>query len=289
MLANYHPHFAQRPPSVEGVARVYHYTSIEGARSIISARQLWASNLHYMNDYTEYTHGIETAQVILRRLAGWTPRYSVLRGAADYMERMRMRHIFATSFCESSDLLSQWRGYADGGMAFGFLHDDLVQATSSQKFHLYKCIYKESEKEEITTKFIDMVCAPNVEITGDSESAAANLGEILLLVCAFFKDESFQEEQEWRLISQTALGAYDGKRGFRTRGKELIPYYKVDLGPPSTTDHNGNACRPFDEMVAGPRSSASDKALLASAFMDLCLLERIRCTTVRSSKIPYRM
>ena len=290
MLSIHHPHFAHRPPSDEGVARVYHYTTVEGARSIIAGRQLWASNLHYMNDYTEYTHGIEAMQHLLHRMAHeakGSERSAVLIEAASYINQMRTRHIFATSFCESDDLLSQWRGYADGGVAIGFIHDDLVQATLGQQFHLYKCIYTAEEKEEIGRRFIEAGCSPDT--LENREKAVENLvGEILLLICAFFKHESFWEEQEWRLVSQTAFEAYDEKRGFRTRGRDLIPYYKVALGPHRAVDHNGNACLPFDEMVAGPRASDSDKRQLADAFMYLCFRERVRCTTVRLSRIPDR-
>jgi hypothetical protein len=81
MLSSFHPHFAQRPPSKEGVARVYHYTTVEGARSIITGRELWASNLHYMNDYTEYAHGIEVMKHLLHRMAQeakWSERSAIL-------------------------------------------------------------------------------------------------------------------------------------------------------------------------------------------------------------------
>ena len=74
-VSSHHPHFAHRPPSDEGVARVYHYTTVEGARSIIAGRELSGRHtFHYMNDYTEYTHGIEAMQHLsigwLRRLRG---------------------------------------------------------------------------------------------------------------------------------------------------------------------------------------------------------------------------
>jgi Protein of unknown function (DUF2971) len=219
----------------------------------------------------------------------WSEWSSILIEAAAYILRMESRHIFGACFCEEGDLLSQWRGYADGGIAISFIYDSLSQIVNPQGFHLYKCNYDDKEQEAISRHFIEKVCSDDRPKAEETEHFIGNLGEILLIVSAFFKNKAFKEEQEWRLVSKGAIGSYDGRRGFQARGKNLVPYCKVDLGSKDPKkDHNGHDCLSFDEMIAGPRNSRRDYKLLADAFTYLCFSKKIRCVTVRESQIPYR-
>jgi hypothetical protein len=167
MLESYHSHFSARPKLRDGesVARVYHYTSVSGAMGIVGDRQLWASNVHYMNDYTEYKHGIDIVQhelAHLAQLSAWQDKRELLTTAREYMGRMIIRHIFASSFSEKHDALSQWRGYAGGGISIGFLFDDLVDVGSRQNFHLVKCVYSREEKSNIARAFIQLGCRTEI-------------------------------------------------------------------------------------------------------------------------------
>ena len=167
-----------------------------------------------------------------------------------YCLQSRHRHIFATSFCESDDLLSEWRGYADGGIAIGYIHDVLVRATSGQQFHLHKCIYTTEDKEEIGRRFIETGCSP--DNLGNREKITEKLAETLLLICAFFKDESFREEQEWRLVSQNAFGAYDEKRGWSaaaTTSLAVIPLHS-SAGLPNAVQRLRRGLRDVRDRIA---------------------------------------
>jgi hypothetical protein len=141
LLSNYHHYYGAQPKLQEGETKrhLYHYTSIQGAQGIVGERELWASNIHYMNDYTEYTHGIDIMIGELRALASdpsWSSRAAILTKTGLYIDRMRTRHIFATSFSERDDALSQWRGYAAGGICLGFLFGARTTVARPQNFHL---------------------------------------------------------------------------------------------------------------------------------------------------------
>jgi hypothetical protein len=242
-----------------------------------------------MNDNTEYIHGIEVMQGVLKAMTaedGWKDKASLLLRASDYIDRMRTRHIFSVSFCEDGDLLSQWRGYGDGGMTIGFRYNDLTQVAIRERFDLHKCVYSHEEKMGISRTFIEAGYPPYA--VSNEEQALAVLGETLLTGCAFFKHAAFAEEREWRLVSISPPHEYDKKRGFRARGRQLIPYYRIPLGPPTGTDINGNARYGFDEMYVGPSAFEADKVRLSEAFGYLCFNERVSCDTIRMSRIPYR-
>ena len=290
MLADHHAHFAKRPPpGDDGINRVYHYTSIDVARSIISGKSLWASNVHYMNDYVEYKHGIEIMQRVLRELQSnpaWNSRAPVLREVESYLPRMERRHIFAACFCESDDLLSQWRGYANDGVALGFKYDELSAAMAG--FNLAKCAYHEADKLDIARTFISL-SLPNPNAPGITVAdEAARVGEILLGIVPFFKDAHFEEEQEWRLVSQYTVGAYDSQRGFRAKGRDLIPYIKLSFNNPTGKNSDGHDMLPLDRAMTGPRRSAEDKTSITEAFQYLFFSEKIAWTKIDVSGIPFR-
>jgi hypothetical protein len=45
---------------------VYHYTTAEGLKGIIESRCLWATNVNFLNDVSEYNHGM---QILKERFA----------------------------------------------------------------------------------------------------------------------------------------------------------------------------------------------------------------------------
>jgi hypothetical protein len=161
----------------------------------------------------------------------------------------------------------------------------LAQVGLRENFDLHKCIYSNEEKTGISRTFIE-TGSPYTVLA--EEQAVAFLGESLLMGCAFFKHEAFFEEREWRLVSKTPVHAYDEKRGFWVRGRQLIPYYRMSLSPPAGVDTNGNARCAIDGMYVGPSASEAEKAQLAEAFHYLCFRERVSCGSIRPSRIPYR-
>src|SRR5712671_6860096 len=57
---------------------LYHYTSADGLLGMLEGRQLWATNVRFMNDTSELGYGIGLVREVLREPA---PRH-VRRGAA---------------------------------------------------------------------------------------------------------------------------------------------------------------------------------------------------------------
>ena len=124
-------------------------------------------------------------------------------------------------FCESGNLLSQWRAYADrgGGYSIGFKFSsntlvkiELDNFNEGHSPHLRKVIYDPGDQQRLVRNYIESVkdCArrvfseeaerrePNRSIR--PQMMALQSSNILLDMLLSFKHPAFQEEHEWRLV-----------------------------------------------------------------------------------------
>jgi hypothetical protein len=141
-------------------------------------------------------------------------------------------NICSVSFCTDPDLLSQWRGYAGLGMGYavGFYSNGLFEMAQNNTCHLARCIYEQAAQEQIINELIDealrnaKVCWDNNFSIDDVHLAIGSAFERALIECgAFFKDISFKEEQEWRLITAPR---HFNEEAFRFReGKSMLTPY----------------------------------------------------------------
>jgi hypothetical protein len=120
-------HFQQAPTEF-----LYHYTDQTGLLGIIESRSLWATNISYMNDATEF--GLSVRLIRDRLLAELETKIEPGRSPEtdtghlnERQNRARelLKHtvsdaspIHVICFCEKGDLLSQWRGYAGAGYGY---------------------------------------------------------------------------------------------------------------------------------------------------------------------------
>ncbi|HYC92640.1 MAG TPA: hypothetical protein VEO54_25760 [Thermoanaerobaculia bacterium] len=48
---------------------LFHYTAVGTAEKIVRSGELWATNIYYLNDGSEFAHGIKIMRSHLRELA----------------------------------------------------------------------------------------------------------------------------------------------------------------------------------------------------------------------------
>lgn len=105
-----------------GPDHVFHYTTIEGLVGILSSGVIWATDLSYTNDASEYIYADQIIEEALGRFKLHDPMLaeflSILR--ADPRDGF---DVYAACFCERGDLLSQWRAYASGGTGYAIQFD----------------------------------------------------------------------------------------------------------------------------------------------------------------------
>ena len=204
---------------------------------------------------------------------------------ASLIDFFEQGYVYTASFAEDDDLLSQWRGYgAGGGVCLGFVVSDLQRVAERAGFRLVKCIYEQSQKTALAKEFIDHSLATIDATTPlDDERVEEFANQIVTryqqLACAF-KDPSFREECEWRIISKFVPLDHQSVR-VRGMATMLVPYFEVDLD--LGNDSEGRTNLGFETVIAGP--SLQKERILQAAFDRHEAPER---RSLKASDIPYR-
>jgi len=119
---------------------------LEGFQGIVRDEAIWATDIKYLNDASEFIHASELfKKQILKRKAGANDVESLFLEQAtllfDEVYSLSQTRVFVASFSISNDQLSQWRAYGvdvlyDGSAAAGYALaavavDDLVRSINS--------------------------------------------------------------------------------------------------------------------------------------------------------------
>jgi hypothetical protein len=286
---------------------LFHYTSAEGVVGILTTRQLWLTDLRYVNDLSELQYARELVASRLA-LAGSAQQLQAvlrefLRRAAETFDGFQSGNaVYCASFCEDGNLLSQWRAYRGrgGGYAIGI---DFFQTIRLLNRHcaLRKVIYDSVAQ----TTMVDVMIKGFLDFLAGqvASKGGAATTELLPSVCgAFqntvtellftFKHPDFSEEREWRLVHFANIDARFN-RGielpqFRTFEGNIIPYFAVSFDDAVTIsrDDTSGVRFPFVELVIGPTINA---ALNEKSIISLMLaLNPDFEPIIRHSGIPLR-
>ncbi|MFA4830044.1 MAG: DUF2971 domain-containing protein [Thermodesulfovibrionales bacterium] len=167
---------------------LHHYTSQKGLIGMIESRKMWASNIFYLNDATEYTYASDLILKILscrlvaitgeehprkRSLdllsaSGWHDNRkitdsglscydrqcifieSIMKLLEDLKKDYEGAPIYILSFTGWEDDISQWRGYCPHGMGFclEFETSSLIEQMKKFDLAIVRCLYKAEEQEQ---------------------------------------------------------------------------------------------------------------------------------------------
>ena len=204
--------------------RIFHYTDVGALKSILEHGRLWASDIRYLNDHSEYRDGEKCINDVLRAECANLPEAdsAKIQDHFDkYVETSKASYTMICSLSQGQDLLSQWRGYCprSGGYALEF------ELENERDFGapLHQCIYESETKQEKSKSLFDLSKRVIVDRRGDKsklfQTAWSNIAK--------FKNSGFSEEREMRLI--IFKKANDASVKYRTRDNLIIPYMEVEL------------------------------------------------------------
>lgn len=224
---------------------LYHYTSFKGLLGIVDSGALWASDVRYMNDSAEMKHTADLIRAdISQRVASGHNNPKLLNQFLNWVSyRMTNGHmLFGASFRSNGNLLSQWRSYSSlgKGVSLGFNPNYILQCAERQSFQVGKCIYEPAEQMDLIKQIVDVVeiLAEKHEENLDeskkqlSQSYYDVFEEIetdLLRIAAILKHPSFQEEEEWRIVSPVITDYVLSPVLFREGASMLVPYFEFNL------------------------------------------------------------
>jgi hypothetical protein len=238
--------------------RLWHYTSGAGAKGIFQSRTLWAGHLGYMNDISEVDHAMKNVSVeVAARLKQELPEQeSALQKWIGYVTGLPTNappNVFAVSFSEVPDLLSQWRGYATGAggpFCIGFPSATL-QERSTAGWLLRKCIYSREEQTRLIEDRIrrGLELARSADVLPRNKSredlAQKHIYGAVIGVAPLCKHPDFAEEREWRLLNGPVSVREGTSIRFVERRHTLAPFIEFALT-------EGEAVLDDIHWIAGP-------------------------------------
>lgn len=227
------------PTQADATDMVWHFTTTSGLLGIFETKSLFATNLGYMNDWSEITTGrTHVAQLLFEgKKAIGVEAGTIATLRSSHMRKWESPNLqeYAVCFCLFNNQLSQWRGYG-GGVAIGFDRQKLDRLRT-RGLSLNKMWYLNVENEDLKKFSADVVIARTFQrysegpVRNDLRNGDVSLWTTILdgvqeLLAPRCKHGGFAEEHEWRLIYRKP-----NTRGlptdFRIRGNSLVPFVRI--------------------------------------------------------------
>lgn len=272
------------PADLPGISRMpkslYHYTSIHGVEGILNTKSIWATQLHFMNDSTEWLYALDLVRENLEDTIALPPDTSwwkFVEEAKESLRRIEGIEICVCSFSEVSNQLSQWRAY--GGYEIAFDTTELGIIFDRYAFQLKPCIYNLEEQRRIIDNIVRPVVAERDLVVGVSVADAGvnelqfRLVQQLAAVAPVLKHPDFKEEKEWRAFG--IVHPDDPHMGYHIRGTVIVPHCKLELKA-------GASPTPLRGIKVGPHPHQS------LAVQGLKIFTRHSQIGVTASSTPFR-
>lgn len=229
---------------------LFHYTDAKGLLGILQHRVLWATDIFCLNDSTEVAHLFDQLKDAFAEVATGDA-ILVSDSLAHFgdlaMNIARQLHAFyVTCFSETRDLLSQWRGYANGigGFALGFDRHGLAMDDGSLLPE--KVSYDASGQRDFYRYTVaDVVQHYDPADEGWWATAMSEFFRGILQDAPHYKDPAFREEREWRIVARHAQSSISSVKFRSSSTISVIPYVELDI-----TDRDG--VLPLKEIMIGP-------------------------------------
>jgi Protein of unknown function (DUF2971) len=277
---------------------LYHYTSQTGLKGMLNTKTIWASEIHYLNDSTEFALALSLArdELAKRIRAAISPvdrsRLELLR---DTMYTIAGVHTCVCCFSELDDDLSQWRGYGggDAGFSVGFTREWFTRVKETLGLSLIRCIYDPEDQQRLIKDELDDFLAKNAEkgpdywdrnrgyrnpdrprTFGVSRHAGNDFATGLSRKAPLIKHKSFAVEKEWRLAATVSAHELHHRPG----RSMLIPYYKIPIG-------DGDKFDSIREIVVGPTPHPD---LSAASVESLAIAAGLVTPNIETTSIPFR-
>ena len=272
---------------------LFHYTSIDGLNGVVGGRTLWASNIEFLNDSSEFRYGEKVLKEIIkaRKKSVTGDRREFFNQLAKYPEFFEANDVFLVSLSEVGDLLSQWRGYSPPGRGYciGFNPQALSQAAwSLDQMQLVKCVYRDKDQKDLARQVLDGCMEKWVSrvkgVEGESGSRVSDVSALILwkvyftFIAAAIKHPAFSEEREWRLLG---VCRDRDKMHFRPGSSSLIRYIKLTWG----SNTKAPDVQPIRSVTIGP---CPDPDLTKKSVKQLLDASGTEGAQVKLSEIPFR-
>lgn len=277
---------------------IYHYCNVQGLKGIIEEKVIWLSDVRYCNDYMEHNWLKEKYDCkidFLRSQEASDFHNALAAEKAKYREHLA----FVACFSMQSDLLSQWRAYAEDGAGFAigfnpryfnFSPSLPTYGSDALVTHgLLPVCYEEIEQDQLVQHILDEYRQKSLsaqspdDVRKVAEACYFNL-QMISLSC---KNPAFKEEKEWRIVyrptisrGDSGLEVFGGNSNifFRTSKHNIIPYFRFSFAEERDV-------QPVTEIILGPKRCLTDECDVLSLFLER---HGSSCGRLKSSSATYR-
>ncbi len=272
---------------------LYHYTTLDGFLGIIRNSELWATDIRYLNDTSEYRMAPGLAVDKMFEAMDLEGENKELIDSYTPLIVQTGKPVYVASFSAeiSGDDLSQWRAYGGqhSGICLGFSPDYLRKTgmqflnessdpgwAKTSKFNdpLIYCEYLDDKNPED-----QKVISPNIrDLVDYSRENVAIAAMAFAMYSAGLKHKGFHAEKEWRLVLVRDCETPTNRLSFRGSKSLIIPYVgiplKINEGPVT-----------IERVVLGPTPHEE----MAKKSVEMVLKRHnVTFREVVNSKIPYR-
>lgn len=267
---------------------LYHYTTSEGLKGILSSRSIWFTHTSTLNDPLELRYG---KHLILEMLD------DAINNETEEIIKILLKNLstninafdtifyetYVACFCESENLLSQWRSYASrgGGYNLGLrfrsntkFYHTLDDSEKDSHVILRKMRYNIDEQKELVSNYISSIVASAADAIKHFKDhdgipdpwpniAAIESVNILFDLMLSFKNSVFSEEKEWRLIVAMDRKHRPELLKFRETNEGLVPYLEMFI----VEDLEGKSTFPLQSIKIGPMLDEARNKSTLKLFM----------------------
>lgn len=296
-LANYKKWWGDRleslDPSSEMKRSLYHYTDAKGLAGILQSRELWFTDIFYLNDPEEISFGLRIARKIMCRKIETSSK--LVRAFFKKIEKLFTHRLgvildfYVFSLSRKANDLGQWRAYADDGRGFaiGFSPKFLLNQFNDSVPHVFfgKAIYNRGEAlcifQETIEKAIEAIecsCASGDQDSKFLDELALSLIPSILWYSLTVKHPAYRHEEEIRLFIVKPRASDLTGLSTRTRGSKLVPYVarKLPLDEPGA----------ITRIIIGPAVDYSETRHSVNSLLNSCGIKYN--LKIWPSCIPYR-
>lgn len=238
---------------------IYHYCPAETLKKILDSNSMYLTSTAAMNDTMEISWIKEILNKEIEKYN--TKEYSyIYRNIVDNIN-LNINHCYICCFSEDGDLLSQWRAYADNGKGFsiGFSIEDMEidqkipHYNAINKEHtigIHNVIYDIEQQKNIINKHLHCIFNKN-------NIDYINYINSICLYSKIFKNPSFKEEKEWRIIHTpliTTNKTFDDIDIIGNISECNFRFTKFGMWPYFTWDFSNTKKCPICEIIIGPQN-----------------------------------
>lgn len=293
------------PKSNAAPGIVYHYTSLDALLKITTGKKLWATNIRYLNDVSEFHCFIQAAQNRLPHVIPKLANFDINNHLNSASQRpvaspQFVHYPFVTSFSFQDDSLMHWRSYcpANNGVSIGFRTESLrasyVNCTPQigvlvPEVTFGPVYYLEPENHVLIDEAIRNAykAAESSSLPAREHTLLDRLVYELASYACFVKDQSFRNEHEFRLVVGSVAWRQD-LLCFRANKSTLVPYVEINLSDrDSASQASEKKSPPLNEIASITIGPTANMSLSYESLYSFCSTRGIEAT-IKESNVPYR-